>query len=265
MDLPDQSLERLIKLYTDEGQDVHIAMSELTQEQQAMIKSTFPPRHTVEVVYLRLQRNLTVSSVFGMLSIETLKWIITCDTPFVSKDVEQGNYPIQASPLRPSNLNPRKIGPPLPRRLYSAVVDPNNERIYYSEDSESAPEYNPDDTQSVHSSSSDITRHFQEARKRRAQDLGDLSDPESFGIRPEVSPARLPTRRVGYGQGTMLPEHKDEEPQLTLADHEKADCSWTTATLVAPPRRGDVEAPSQSTEENGEDIVNELLARWTVS
>ena len=268
MDLPDQSLERLIKTYTDEGQDVHIAMSELTLEQQALIKETFPPRHTVKVEYLRLQRNITVSSVFGMLNIETLKWIITSDTPFVSTVGVQVHHPVQASPLRPSNANTWKnplSGPPLPRHLYSAVDDPNNERIYYSEDSESEPEYNPDDTPSVDSSSSDITRHFQEARERRAQDLGDLSDSETFGIRADVSPARLPSRRVGYGQGTILPVHKDEEPQLTLADHEKADSSWATATLVAPPRRGDVEAPSQSTEENGEDIVNELLARWTVS
>ncbi|KAI4609126.1 hypothetical protein J4E83_008767 [Alternaria metachromatica] len=74
MELPHASLEKLVKKYTDEGNDPHIAMSELTREQQAMIKETINEDNW-EIAYVRLQRNISVSSVFGTLNVETLKWI----------------------------------------------------------------------------------------------------------------------------------------------------------------------------------------------
>jgi len=87
MELPHASLEKLVKTYTDEGNDPHIAMSELTREQQAMIKETTPEK-IWEIAYVRLKRNISVSSVFGTLNVETLKWIFKMEVKMPSVENE---------------------------------------------------------------------------------------------------------------------------------------------------------------------------------
>ncbi|KAI4673424.1 uncharacterized protein J4E84_011103 [Alternaria hordeiaustralica] len=89
MELPHASLEKLVKTYTDEGNDPHIAMSELTREQQAMIKETTPER-IWKIAYVRLQRNISVSSVFGTLNVETLKWIFKMEVKMPSVENKPG-------------------------------------------------------------------------------------------------------------------------------------------------------------------------------
>lgn len=83
MDLSDRSLEKLVTTYTDEGHDPHIVMFELTTEQQRVIKQTCLGHPEAEVVYVRLERNITVPSVFGTLTIETLKWIVRSEVAWL--------------------------------------------------------------------------------------------------------------------------------------------------------------------------------------
>lgn len=79
MKLPEQSLQKLVKTYYEEGNDPHIGMLELTKEQQAIIKQSWLEHSQAELVYVHVQHNITISSVFGILSIETLKWIINIE------------------------------------------------------------------------------------------------------------------------------------------------------------------------------------------
>ncbi|KAI4923821.1 hypothetical protein J4E85_007977 [Alternaria conjuncta] len=76
MKLPDRSLEKLVKIYTEEGRDPHIAISELTKQQQWLIQHSCSKRPDAEVAYVNVQHNITVPSVFGLLKIDTLKWIV---------------------------------------------------------------------------------------------------------------------------------------------------------------------------------------------
>ena len=254
MNLPDQSFERIIKAYTDEGQDVHITMSELTREQQALIQRTCPNNQGVEVVYVRLQRNITVSSVFGMLNVETLKWIITSDTPFVSNS---GATP----PIDVALPNPQHYG--------------GVQRSGYS--------------QSQHSSFQEPTipnpyfRGRDRQREERPKVLPDAddesSDSESWFDETSPPPARRDESKTSSNARTIefvaeefLPSNRSEDgmsqhekmPEYTLYSNPREN-SASASFLVPVHRCEHQEASSQPAEENEEDIVNELLARWTTS
>jgi len=211
MELPDHSLERLVKAYADAGHDVHIAMSELTREQQALIKRTCSENHGLEVVYVRLKRDSTVSSVFGMLNIETLKWIIASD--------------------RPSLLSRAASPPILTASLVSARHTPYQRSHFHQ--SQALSRFDDQDFDSIGESSSECSddlepeSNFDDPRARRAESM---PAPRLLqkGIAPMASGPPLQFRYV-----TSADEFRNSR--------------------------------FQPAEESGEDIVNELLARWTVS
>jgi hypothetical protein len=82
MNLPDQSLEKLVKNYADAGLDPHISLLDLTEQQQDMIKRAMKTNPGAEVAYISVSRDIKVSSVFGMLEISGLKWIAASREPW---------------------------------------------------------------------------------------------------------------------------------------------------------------------------------------
>lgn len=264
MELPQKSLETLAKAYTDEGNDPHIAMSELTIEQRTMIKETFSQslaRTEPEVVYIRLQRNVTVSSVFGPLSIETLKWIVKSKLlpRNVIKASRQRSGPGSLSDLftthdvPSSRMASRPSGegmglPSFHKRAKDVDIAPLAPRDARrsSEPGAYDPEMLSESSYTLHSFPPVDAAHpnmgYSSAKKPihptvTMADADDESDDELDGV---VEPSSSPAPRGGgmFSRGSR--EYQTYEPGMT-------------------------QLPSQPAEENGEDIVNELLARWTVS
>jgi len=245
MDLPDKSFDKLIKTYTDEGHDTHIAMLELTTEQQALIKTTFPPRHTVELVYVSVQHTTTVSSVFGMLNVETLRWIIVSKTPV---------FPLSGYRAQPHSIPGPMAGPPsapaMPRQHRPARQGPRPAQHQMQPQRQMPP---PLHIPLPQSQSSDGEHHTEEATsldrdhvpryttvdklRRDVYDKSSDSDTESDAVIDPSGPPPPHGRRLAglsYQQQGYDPGSRRDYPPTTA-------------------------------EEDGEDIVNELLARWTTS
>ncbi|KAI4701747.1 hypothetical protein J4E89_010591 [Alternaria sp. Ai002NY15] len=102
MKLPDRSLEKLVKTYTKEGHDPHIAFEELTEQQQMVIYHSFSD--DAELVYVNVKQNITVSSVFGVLNIDTLKWVLESRSPLPTVNFRGYDGPRVRSPLDPVQI-----------------------------------------------------------------------------------------------------------------------------------------------------------------
>jgi len=235
MELPDHSLERLVKAYADAGHDVHIAMSELTREQQALIKRTCSENHGLEVVYVRLKRDSTVSSVFGMLNIETLKWIIASD--------------------KPSLLSRGTLPPILTASHLSARHTPYQRSHFHQ--SQGLSRFDDQDFDSIEESSSECSHdlepesNFDDPRARRAESM---PAPHSLQM-------RLNGADSSHSERASLRPTKGRRPEIHCIPPTSSGppLQFRYVTSADEFRNSSF----QPAEESEEDIVNELLARWT--
>jgi hypothetical protein len=212
MELPNRSLQKLVKTYTEQGHDPHIGMLELTKEQQDIIKQNCSEHPQAELVYIHLQRNISISSVFGTLNIETLKWIVNIKTstrvasPTVQNSVMETLGPPSFSRISDMKSRfKRLIGA---RRRIDTLYSPP-----------------PDED---------------EARRFPVIPGENLCNPDLHQIRYVRRPQRH--RHVFNGLATA-----------------------SSTPSISPPAERDTPPTlrTPSPEENGEDIVNELLLRWT--
>jgi len=259
MELPHASLEKLVKAYTDEGNDPHIAMSELTREQQAMVKETTPEK-IWEIAYVRLQRNISVSSVFGTLNVETLKWIFKMELKMPSDEDD---------PSRSGSTGLFAMGPQHPSRDFepsvlaaggshtsSDLVSPdfNMYNARSSRKKSAILEIDPDIFPIMDLSSA---KPLARSETTALPDADDESDDE---VDPDVEPDQIQPRRSPYyaqrpgqmGMNALAPSHNFDFTQIANRQMEAMHSQDQGSTMVPA-------------EDNGEDIVNELLARWTTS
>ncbi|OWY51392.1 camp-dependent protein kinase [Alternaria alternata] len=127
MNLPDQSLEKLVKNYADAGLDPHISLLDLTEQQQDMIKQAIKTNPGAEVAYISVSRDIKVSSVFGMLDISGLKWIAASRKPWL----KLGSM-AQISHVSPQPFLPARDGPPasLPEKPLLAPFAKTNAPLF---------------------------------------------------------------------------------------------------------------------------------------
>jgi len=279
MILPEKSLKALVKKYTEEGNDPHIAMSELTREQQRMITGTQMSLDKPELVYVRLERNIPVSSVFGTLEVETLKWVFTHTGRF---DVACQRI---ASPTTQSPLSISKIV-----GLYEKRKMARNDLRKYEDmptiDSDSGESTDAERQDPSHTPSS--PEHSPLLLAQNEPDV--FQEPPVPAVPLEgMTPFDIPYRveefgeRDGYLEPPSIP-HPGEDGSFNRVREEyqiyHPRPEWD-ATSSRPERTGyntvrRYKVPDDGMEENtvirtpiaeedGEDIVNELLARWTTS
>jgi len=313
MELPQKSLRGLVKTYTDDGNDPHISMSELTKEQQSMITASYIGYDRPEIVYIRLQRNITVSSVFGMLNVETLKWVFAINNggsmstsstnptlplskaPFametmndfmpiaslgsttptlpLSKSASQWSStppipPVSKDELDGFYLLDSGIVPavPSPPRVDNTSLRPGNAHSP-SEPAAHDPEILSESSQPLLSPSPvDVDMDSWSAKKPARSiitampDADDESDDEAEADVEPVVHQVLPEERPYHAQGpepyvgmhSLAPSHNFDFTQIANRQMEAMRSQHQCSTR----------APA---EDNGEDIVNELLARWTTS
>ncbi|KAI4649771.1 uncharacterized protein J4E79_009616 [Alternaria viburni] len=265
MELPHASLEKLVKTYTDEGKDPHIAMSELTREQQTMIKETTPEK-IWEIAYVRLQRNISVSSVFGTLNVETLKWIF-------KMEIKEAKIPAGVPGLSGGTalLSPYKPSSPLLTPPASSTPDLNH--MPSTGRSEQAGEI--------------LRKEVPEARfkylvgsKRKSSFLGYSGKsstaafkPGEESVTPEPDPDFYPITDLSSAENPApstitladADDESDDEPDdepPSVVEYSSSPHPWEDSMPYYPET---TQKPSQPAEDNGQDIVQELLARWTVS
>ncbi|KAB2104884.1 hypothetical protein AG0111_0g7177 [Alternaria gaisen] len=315
MNLPDQSLEKLVKKYADAGLDPHISLLDLTEQQQDMIKQAMKTNPGAAVAYISVSRDIKVSSVFGMLNISGLKWIAASREPWSKLESMA-----QISHVSPQPFLPARAGPPPPRPY---------DDMSFSVNSRPHPPAPPSEEQRADSRAKErAEKHLAEKEKDRAvarEEHRRLKDEErrlkeEERLRQEQKdlnpPAQLADqqRLIEFEKAQMRSERqfaeareRDEELAATLKSRqEKPSYYFPRGSDLSPSiachdnftslpaewgqtpskRRTSMSQPippafdtgyEQSsqhpqsyaqqyqapTEENGEDIVNELLARWT--
>jgi len=276
--LPPTSLVKLLKAYTNEGNDPYLVMSELTQEQQTMIKEKLP-EDDAEIVYVRLQRDITVSSVFGRLNVETLKWVIMPKFPTAatmrgpySRQKYRTSYAQYTEPssveMGPKNSESRPEiiaaqqsdplhDPSSPARLTPpAPSTPDLSRMPSTEPSEEAGEIR--------------RKKFKRFRLGRiGKSFTDAPEPGEESVTPELDPDFYPITDLSRVEKPTHPtitladadDESDDEP-ASVVEYSSSPHPWEDSIPYYPET---TQKPSQPAEDNGQDIVQELLARWTVS
>jgi hypothetical protein len=250
MELPERSLEILATTSTNEGHDPYTIMLKLTREQQRIIKGTYTAILEAELVYLRLEHRTTVSSVFGTLNIATLEWIVTFKVPW------QG-FPVMYDRPLPQSQNDDELsqsywGPPLAASCDPSIFQPPMVRS---------------------------KTHLKEStgleRKRASysstspfglvKTTGDIFMPVEDSLVPEPDLADYPNV-CGNGSSVEQPTHSEtavlntpDQSQDEIEPYESP--AYTSEGPYTTVRRYKV--PSELAEEDEEDIVTGLLARWT--
>ncbi|CAN9383690.1 unnamed protein product [Alternaria alternata] len=225
--LPNQSLQKLVRTYTEEGQDPYVAMSELTAEQQNAIKGSFSLEFGEELVYVSL-RNATVSSIFGTLNIERLRWIVA------SKATGQENYYPRVDTAPTVTSTPAQGR----RRCLPGSRRPSN----YNSLGSIAPSEYP--TLPSISAMSEMSAAAPSSGLAPAFDTPSLVTPCSY-------------RR--------LPAPPNEQQRQASQDGEETDNRHIRVRVTSSKSEYVVQPSLYAVETSEDDIVNELLARWTVS
>jgi hypothetical protein len=255
MSLSQKSLKGLVKAYTDQGHDPHIAMSELTEEQQKMIIESYTGYLEPEVVYVRLQRNITVPSVFGMLNVETFKWVIASRVSFQPHSRASG-----ISPRRKSRHGPPAAEVPEPTDS-SPSVKSGTYLVQARRPSGSGSRPSSRDGSSM--GSADMVFVPPPPRPTGYGNLGGISmlPPPPMPPPPHANnwgpprQYRQPQQQQGYdpSQYRNYPHNMPPPPGPPLIHKARNDGSQSDEETL----------PQADVGENGQDIVNELLARWT--
>lgn len=236
MKLPERSLQKLVKTYFDEGHDPHIGMLELTKEQQDIIKRNCLDQSDAEIVYVHVQHNITISSVFGILNIETLNWIV---------DIKG---------------SPQPTSPVVQNRMTYIPRPPTSIRR-----------------------TSDMKTLFMKlvgARRKSVRRYPPPPDNDETRRFPEIPSEGFPNydlQRTSNLYELIEPgRHKIHRPSIKYVP-QRAEENDTKSSQKLLERRDTLEVPKfvhmrrkfiptlPPAEENGEDIVRELLARWIVS
>jgi len=263
MELPHASLEKLVKKYTDEGNDPHIAMSELTREQQAMIKETINEDNW-EIAYVRVQRNISVSSVFGTLNVETLKWISRM--AMKAPKMPSANSPSVLA-AGGSHTSSELSSPARFIRSASSTSDLNRMpstrsgqqtggiRVNISRSDLVSPDFNMYNQRSSKPGKKPVTPEATPIRRSKTAmpDADDESDNQLD------SPPQHPRDE---SEDALEEQFSYENPNL---DMQLPVFDLSTVSSGLQFMHGERDLPEEPAEEDGEDIVNELLARWTTS
>jgi hypothetical protein len=280
MELSDRSLEKLVKIYTDEGHDPHIVMFELTTEQQRVIKQTCLGHPEAEVVYVRLERNITVPSVFGTLTIETLKWIVSSEVAWSPtsrsnhslgemffRDRVEGS--VRYSPIR------RYASMPESERPVSGVTEQQGvswrtrilRAIRYPKVKQEADHIVPYRVVQRNRTSARrrVSRRSRDAERRysRTEIVRD-SSPQS-AIHSEAPSLHQNQTAAIHGKSGLKPYDPtvtEEEGDIDLVGlHYSGEGEPKSSRRSSRPG---VSFSRQRLPDSDEDIVNELLAKWTI-
>ncbi|RYN18732.1 hypothetical protein AA0112_g11420 [Alternaria arborescens] len=329
MNLPDQSLEKLVKSYADAGLDPHISLLDLTDQQQDMIKQAMKTNPGAEVVYVNVSRDIKVSSVFGMLDISGLKWIAASRKPWLKLGsmAQISHISPQPAPPPSTRLPPWLPGKPLPAP-FAKTTEPVSATQSGQSFGHGPPPTQPYDYMSSSVNSrphppappSEEQRADRRAKERAEKHLAEkekdraVAREESCRLKDEERRLREEERLIEFEKAQVRSERqiaeareRDEELAATLkSQQEKLSYYFPRSSDLSPSiachdsvtslpaewgqtpskRRTSMSQPNppafdtgyeQSSqypqsyaqqyqapiEENGEDIVNELLARWT--
>jgi hypothetical protein len=215
MNLPDRSLERLVKAYKDQDLDPYVTMLELTKEQKEIVTQTYTTMLEAELVYINLPQKSTISSVFGVLEITTLKWIVASRTPF---------------PLEISSST--RVAPPSSHLTsVSGYSASDSERVEIEFEQQC----------------------FDEAPLRRvASNMHVFVDEQIPDNACRKDSALEHARIVGQGYAVPAEDNRPHESRKGLFSRFRR-------------QRDTVHLLDHSGEKNEDDIVDELLARWTIS
>jgi hypothetical protein len=282
MKLPERSLATLVKTYAHEGHDPYISMINLTKEQQTIIEETCSEHSGAELVYIRLGRNVAVSSVFGTLNIQTLEWIIASKVRWPGAPARYGPVsPIHQYGRSSADMTLEDSFPSQSSRTQAAPI------LTHSSPSASTPRLNEMKSASSRFINMTSARRrdssysaFQHGRSIDAptpmeaeandddssqESSSPASTPEEAYFVPEYSSAghepNLPTEGTKFtrpkrtASGAPIQRHSEIVPHPT---YEQRPQRRRYARLGEG-------VPSQPPEKTEEEIVNELLARWTVS
>ncbi|KAI4610108.1 uncharacterized protein J4E87_010864 [Alternaria ethzedia] len=264
MKLPQKSLQGLVKTYTDDGNDPHIAMSELTKEQQMMITASYIGYDRPEIVYIRLQPNITVSSVFGMLNVETLKWVIAVNNGgFMSTTSTEPTLPLSKAPFAMETIHDFM---PIASLGSTKTTLPLSKSASQWSSTPPIPPVSKDEFDGYFlrpSSESIDSWSTKRPARSAATEMTDADDESDDEVDADVEPVVhqvLPEERPYHAQGpepyvgmhSLAPSHNFDFTQIANRQVEAMRSQHQCSTM----------APA---EDNGEDIVNELLARWTTS
>ncbi|RYN95543.1 hypothetical protein AA0119_g8582 [Alternaria tenuissima] len=307
MNLPDQSLEKLVKNYADAGLDPHISLLDLTEQQQDIIKQVTKNNLGAELAYVSISRDIKVSSVFGMLDISGLKWIAASRKPWPKREPVCPQYfpppftrPPPSLPGKPflypsstktteSALPPQRAqsyrgdlyGPP-PPRPYGYMSSSANSRPF--------PPAPPSEEQRTDSRAKErAEKHLAEKEKDRAvvrEESRRLKD-EERGLKeeeqkdlekerskpPTTDYLTKPPSAARRMSSTITPAQLADQQRLIEFEKAQMRSEKQIASHLSETNTGyeqSLQYPGwyaqqyqPPAEENGEDIVNELLARWT--
>jgi len=264
MELPQKSLKALVKTYTDDGNDPHVAVSELTTEQQAMINASYIGYDRPEIVYVRLQPNITVSSVFGMLNVEKFRWIFAVNRGgFMSTNFLGPPMPLSEAPFAMETMNDfmpiaslgsTKTTLPLSKSASQWSSTPPMPPV--SKDEFDGYFLRPSGEGIASSSAKKPARSTTTAMPDADDESDDEVDADIEPVVHQVLPGERPYHAQGpepyVGMHSLAPSHNFDFTQIANRQMEAMRSQHQCSTM----------APA---EDNGEDIVNELLARWTTS
>ncbi|CAN9345958.1 unnamed protein product [Alternaria sp. RS040] len=263
--LPNQSLQNLVRTYTDEGKDPYVAMSELTAEQQNAIKGSFSLQSGGELVYVS-SRNATVSSIFGTLNIEKLRWIVASKLSGPENHHSCDDIP----PIVAGDSRPR-------RRLRVEEEIPPVELSLFTQEEEAASVTNLDGLLwhgSQHPSRSQSAVRLQYSGNPTLPSDSTTSFDLAFDtdggmvMQPSIPPASKPEHLQTFQE---LPNASMILPDVCLLPQNVSPRSAYRAAQardsLVPSSKAEYVATSThyTVEESEDEIVNELLARWTTS
>jgi hypothetical protein len=233
-------------------------MSELTTEQQNAIEASFSLDSDEELLYVS-SRDATVSSIFGTLKIEKLRWIVASKVarPKVSAQTYSASRAPNFSIMDVETDSDSSAKFPNPSTEPLGVL----RRIEYSR-----PIGVPPDEHQMHSQERSLPRLLSSAgpseyhtrpdkvlwmeRYRQCRAMSDSTDSLSTGsmvTRPPTPPK-------------ATSKHLESSPEI-----EEMDDPATYPSVLCPKDVDVVEPFHHAVEGNEDDIVNELLVRWTIS
>lgn len=268
MNLPNRSLERLVKAYKDQDFDPYVTMLELTQEQKSIIAQTYATESAVELVYINVSQNTTISSVFGVLEITTLKWILASRTSFSLK--------VPSSTEVAPPFSPHRNEDTIPPRCYTTREAEHKGKFLNIIQLEKQEMKGESPSVMPHSSQVPVPQ----TPPRTALSLSSFEELEL--VNPESQDAII----LGDSE-LMIPRYcvvnalEDDVQSYTGSAHSPVDADHQVYAVsdedIRPQasrkelfpgfgRRGDtVHHLQHPVEMNEDDIVDELLARWTTS
>ena len=290
LELPDPSLETLVETYFEEGHDLHIALSELTEQQRKLIHHSCLELPNAEVAYVNVQHKFTVHSVFGVLKIDTLKWVVVSRSRLRLKDVHR--YSDQWIDVSEVLGNPNIAcaeNPVLSGDLFASIL--RRQKVSGHPVMSSAHGLQPKDRLSQTNMPSPADASDSMNPDEQMSSSNQVASKQGGGFHPSIpvsSPAERPwgkprgsMRDTGYGGNLKVPttipgpftgSTTTAMPPLTVPQHHTPGTGsffkFRRNRNNAQPPDVELALHAENEEDNGDEedeIVNELLARWTTS